>query len=96
MKDINYRFKLMQEKYPNVSDYVNFYRAIKNQGFSEKAISLSFSKLVDKDDYDKKDRKQLIKQLALASKPSTTEVSGQNFVQIKQKVSSSSLSSLKV
>lgn len=49
---------------------MNFAQAISGQGFSENNLSRWFNKLVEKDDYDKKDRKQIIKNLVLLSKPS--------------------------
>ena len=69
MKDIKFRFEEMKEKYPNNGDYFNFRRAVENQNFSEKAISLAFGKLVDKNEYERKDRIKLIDQLTRASKP---------------------------
>ena len=53
----------MKEKYPIVGDYPNFCLAVKNQNFSVKAVSLAFTKLVSKIEYDKKDRKRLVKEL---------------------------------
>jgi len=69
MKDIKFRFEQMKAKYPGNGDYINFRRAVENQEFSEKAISLAFGKLVDKNEYERKDRIKLIDQLARASKP---------------------------
>lgn len=59
----------MKEKYPIVGDYPNFCLAVKNQNFSVKAVSLAFTKLVSKIEYDKKDRKRLVKELEKVLKP---------------------------
>ena len=63
MKSLERRFKLMEEKNPFHSTYVNFGRAIRGQGFSSKVIEFWFNKLVDKDDYAKSDKKTLLAQL---------------------------------
>ncbi len=70
MRSIERRFKNFQTKSGGLSSYMNFAQAISGQGFSENNLSRWFNKLVEKDDYDKKDRKQIIKNLVLLSKPS--------------------------
>lgn len=63
MKSLERRFKLMEKQNPFHSTYINFGRAIRNQGFSHKVIEFWFNKLVDKDDYAKSDKKTLLAQL---------------------------------
>jgi len=47
-----------------------FAEAIKNQKFSKKMIAIWFNKLVDKDDYSKQDKKELLNQLkSLSNSP---------------------------
>lgn len=69
MRSIKRRFKNFQTKSGGLSSYINFARAVSGQGFSENILSRWFNKLVEKDDYDKKDRKQIIRNLVLLSKP---------------------------
>ena len=60
MKSIERRFNNFQEKRPGCSSLINFNGAVKGQGFSRKRLGHYFVKLVDKDDYSKKDRRGLI------------------------------------
>lgn len=69
MKNLKFHFHKCQEKHPSASSYLNFARAVKGRRFSKDAISRWFTKLVEKDDYDKRDRKQLIAHLAKLSNP---------------------------
>jgi hypothetical protein len=68
MKTIKERFQEKEIEYPNLSTYIVFAKAISKQGYDPKEISSSFSKLVDKNDYDKKDKICLLKQLEILSK----------------------------
>src|ERR1035437_8107096 len=52
MKSISRRFNYMKDKYRDSDDYANFQRAVEGQGFTRKAMSLGFNKLVGKDKYD--------------------------------------------
>lgn len=63
MRSIERRFRRMEKENPYHSTFINFGRAIRGQGFSKKLISYWFKKLVDPDDYDKKDKKVLLRQL---------------------------------
>ena len=63
MRSIERRFKEMEKKNPFHSTYINFGRAISCQGFSGKVIEFWFNRLVDPDDYDKRDKKTLLAQL---------------------------------
>jgi len=63
MRSIERRFKNIAEKNPLWSSYICFAEAIKGQKFTKPMISMWFSKLVEKDDYSKSDKNQLLKQL---------------------------------
>ncbi len=60
MRSIERRFKEMTQKHPEHSSFVQFGHAIKGQKITREMISKWFSKLVDKSDYDKKDRRVLL------------------------------------
>ncbi len=60
MKSIQRRFSNVQEKNPYWSSIICFNEAIKEQGFSQKNIYYWFLRLVDKDDYDKSDKKEIL------------------------------------
>ncbi|MCB9806150.1 hypothetical protein H6775_03265 [Candidatus Nomurabacteria bacterium] len=61
MRSIEARFNRFNKK--PVSSYLAFSNAVKGQGFSRDSISRNFVKLVYRDDYLKKDKKQLIDHL---------------------------------
>jgi len=60
MKSIERRFKNVTKKNPHWSSYTCFAEAIQEQSFSEQRISRWFHKLVEKEDYSKKDKKQIL------------------------------------
>lgn len=63
MKSIKRRFDNISEKYPFWSSFICFQRAIEGQKFETRTIRHWFKKLVDKDDYDRKDRKAILQSL---------------------------------
>ena len=63
MRSIGRRFKNITEKKPLWSSYLCFAEAIKGQKFTKPMINRWFSKLVEKDDYSKSDKRQILKQL---------------------------------
>ena len=67
MRSIERRFSNLQQKQPLVSSFMNFSGAIKGQGFSTGMIHRWFNKLVDKDDYEKKDKRAILKHLVSVS-----------------------------
>ena len=68
MRSIKARFnKLYKEP---LSSYLAFSRSVRNQRFTLDSISRNFTKLVEKDDYDIKDKNTLIKHLYKLSNPS--------------------------
>jgi len=60
MKSIKRRFHKISIKNINLSSYMCFLEATKSQYFSKRTISLWFNELVEKDDYDKKDKKDIL------------------------------------
>ena len=69
MKSLKRRFQKISDKNPMWSTYICFAETIKKQNFTRKSILYWFNKLVEKDDYDKKNKKELIDQLCELTKP---------------------------
>lgn len=63
MRSIQRRFEGLQEKHPNLSTYIIFAKAVRGQRFTRPIMTKWFKKLVDKNDYDPKDRNTLIREL---------------------------------
>jgi len=61
MKSLEKRFKNISEKNPNLGSYICFAEAIKHRNFTPDMISRWFSKSVDKDDYNPRERKAILK-----------------------------------
>jgi hypothetical protein len=77
MKSIERRFNSLQKENPCMSTLMNFIGAVKGGDFSQQSISRWFGKLVDKDDYDRKDKKRLLVMLNSVTKPlRTTKIEG--------------------
>ena len=72
MKSLQRRFDSIVEKNPNLSSYTCFARSIKGQGFNKQTIHRWFQKLVDKDDYEKKEKRAILAHLENLSKPVRT------------------------
>lgn len=72
MKSLQRRFNITIEKNPNLSSYSCFARAIKEQGFNKQTIHRWFQKLVDKDDYTKKEKRAVLAHLENLSNPLRT------------------------
>jgi hypothetical protein len=60
MKSLKRRFQKISKENPYWSTNTCFNIAIRGQNFNEQTIRRFFNKLVDKDDYDKKDKKELL------------------------------------
>lgn len=69
MRSIERRYKSIEAKNPLWSSFICFAEAVKNQHFNRQAISRWFSKLVEKDDYSKSDKKQILNHLEDLSNP---------------------------
>ena len=63
MRSLEARFINIEKKHPFWSSYICFAQAVIGMGFSRAAITSWFHKLVDKDDYDKKDEPKLFEHL---------------------------------
>ena len=63
MKSIERRFKRFATKNPLWSSYICFASAVANQRFKKSTIHRWFYKLVDKDDYSNKEKKEILKHL---------------------------------
>lgn len=61
------KFKAAQENHPTWGDYIVLRSLVKGKGFRRSYIEKWFKKLVPKDDYDPRDRKELIRQLEESS-----------------------------
>lgn len=64
MKSLERRFRNILEKNPCRSSYICFAEAVRGRKFSRQTIHRWFRKLVDKSDYDKKERKTLLANLS--------------------------------
>ncbi len=63
MKSLEKRYQKMKSLNPYWSNYISFCEAIRGQNFSDKIISFWFNKLVDKNDYSFKEKKEVLKHL---------------------------------
>ena len=63
MRSIERRFNNIKKQNPKWSDYLCFAEAVKAKNFSKQMLHKWFAKLVDKNDYDRKDKKAILGQL---------------------------------
>jgi hypothetical protein len=68
MRSIKRRYLKIKERNPFWSDYTCFAEAVTNQSFSKDMISRWFNVLVDKSEYLKKEKREVIKHLMMLSK----------------------------
>lgn len=74
MRSIERRFDNITTKNPYWSSHTCFAEAIKGRHFSKQTIHRWFQELVEKDDYDKKDKREILGYLVnLSNPPRTTE-----------------------
>ncbi len=69
MKSIERRYKQLVTRRPGWSSYLCFSTAITGQRFSSRVVHYWFNKLVDKDDYDKQERFEILAYLDQLSNP---------------------------
>jgi len=62
MRSIERRFQ-KEYKVPGTSTYIALVRAIKGQGFSRSVIARWFNQLVDKADYSRSDKEDILQNL---------------------------------
>ncbi len=63
MKSLKRVFEKLKRRNPYWSDYTCFALAISGKGFSKRTISHHFNKLVDKGDYLKREKKDILEGL---------------------------------
>lgn len=71
MRSIERRFLNLQHKRSNVSSLLNLAAAVKGQNFSADRISRALTRLVEKDDYDRSERRITLKHLVSLSQKET-------------------------
>jgi hypothetical protein len=64
MRSLERVFNKIKQENPLWSDYLCFAETVKGKKFSRQTIGQYFNRLVDKDDYDKRYKKTLLKQLS--------------------------------
>jgi len=67
MRSIERRFNKVAKRYPEWGSLIQFSVTIKGMKFAKQNISRWFNKLVDPEDFDKTDKKQIINQLVIRS-----------------------------
>ncbi len=68
MRSLKRVFEKLKRDNPNWSDYTCFSHALSGKGFSKKTISRYFNKLVDNNDYSKREKKEILEWLFSLSK----------------------------
>lgn len=68
MNSIKHRFNLIQEKYPILSSYSCFYKAIVGRKLTDRTVAENFNRLVDKADYSRSNKNEILQQLKSATK----------------------------
>lgn len=69
MKSLERRFKNISVKKSDWSSYICFAEAVKDQRFNKQTIHRWFYKLVEKDDYDRNEKRELLINLVNLSNP---------------------------
>jgi len=60
MKSLQRRFDKIAAEHQNWGSYLIFAKALKKQKFSQRIIKMWFNKLVDKNDYDHGEKKEIL------------------------------------
>jgi len=82
MKSLERRFRSIVEKNPSFSSYLCFSKAIEGQGFNKQTIHRWFQKLVDKEDYEKSEKRAVLGHLDnLSNTLRTTKKQGETLPQ---------------
>ncbi len=68
MKSIKRRYEAQAEKHPALSSYMNFAGAVRGQKLSNDMVRRWFNTLVDPEDYDPEDKRDLLQFLYAISK----------------------------
>ncbi len=67
MRNIKARFEKIQNKYPSLGACIILAQAVRGQRFTPSSIAREFSKLIPKNEFDKKERRAVLKFLAEVS-----------------------------
>ena len=76
MRSIERRFAQKEKARPDSSSLVNFAGAIRGQRFSTNIIHRWFTTLVEADDYQRSDKRAILRYLVLLSNPVRTTENG--------------------
>jgi hypothetical protein len=68
MRSLKRIFNKIRSENPFWSDYTCFAEVVRGKGFSRKTIIRSFNSLVDKEDYTRSEKKEIIEHLVGLSK----------------------------
>jgi hypothetical protein len=68
MKSVKKVFNRIRSENPYWSDYICFAEAVRGRRFSRKTIIRNFNSLVDKEDYAKSEKREIIEHLVELSK----------------------------
>ncbi len=79
MKSIKRVFEKIKIEHPYWSDYTCFSKTISGKRFSRETISRYFNKLVEKDDYSKRDKKDTLEWLFSLSQGSKNRSEDDQF-----------------
>jgi len=74
MKSFKERYNRFAEKFPNFSSYLCFAEVIKHHKYDKEKINYWFNKLVDTDDYARKEKKQIVEYLVKLSNPNSVKM----------------------
>ncbi|MDD5552070.1 MAG: hypothetical protein PHI88_02870 [Candidatus Pacebacteria bacterium] len=85
MRSLERRFNNIADKNPFWSSYICFSKAIDGQKFSKQIISRYFNKLVSKEDYNRSDKREILRQLFELSKIGMN-LDGKRENQLKDKI----------
>ncbi len=80
MRSIQARYNQFKTKHFDWSSLTCFDEAIRGQNFSEDMVSRWFNKLTNKDDYDKEQRKDILKNMYKANKEVLGKKERHNFI----------------
>jgi hypothetical protein len=81
MKSLERRFRNITEKNPSLSSYACFAKTVKEQRFNKQTIHRWFQKLVNKDDYVRKEKRAILRHLEkLSNLVRTTKIRGETVL----------------
>ena len=66
MKNLEHKFKIISESFPDLSSYICFGRACREVKPDSRTLRASFNKLVEKGDYEKGQKENILKYLQKA------------------------------